>query len=127
MKRKGSKHLKIAGLLEILLGAVSILAIWMILGSGVTVDTTGMDLEGALFGIIGLYAFNAFKVIAGLIGIALSNKKSVLTVVLGVLLFVVQLASFFQTGSGLIEIVINIILLAIPYYYLHNAVRNFKD
>ena len=78
--------------MEILLGAVSILAIWMILGSGVTVDTTGMDLEGALFGIIGLYAFNAFKVIA-----------------------------------GLIEIVINIILLAVPHYYLHNAVRNFKD
>lgn len=51
-----------------------------------------MDLEGALFGIVGLYAFNAFKVIA-----------------------------------GLIEIVINIILLAVPYYYLHNAVRNFKD
>lgn len=106
---------------------MSILAIWMILGSGVTVDTTGMDLEGALFGIVGLYVFNAFKVIAGLLGIALSNKKSVLTVVLGVLLFVVQLASFFQTGSGLVEIVINIVLLAIPYYYLHNAVRNFKD
>ena len=50
-----------------------------------------------------------------------------LTVVLGVLIFVAQLASFFQSGNGMAEIIINIVLLAIPYYYLHNAVKNYKD
>ena len=41
--------------------------------------------------------------------------------ILGVILFVAQLWNFFQAGNGAIEIVINIVLLVIPYYYLHNA------
>ena len=46
---------------------------------------------------------------------------SVLVILLGVILFVAQLWNFFQAGNGAIEIVINIVLLVIPYYYLHNA------
>ena len=80
--RKGSKHLKIASILVILLGVI---------------------------------------------GLVLSNKKSALTVALGFLLFIAQLAAFFQSGNGIVEIVINIILLVIPYYYLHNAYKNYKD
>ena len=41
--------------------------------------------------------------------------------IMGVILFVAQLWNFFQAGNGAIEIVINIVLLVIPYYYLHNA------
>ena len=47
--------------------------------------------------------------------------------ILGVILFVAQLWNFFQAGSGAIEIVINIVLLVIPYYYLHNAYKLFKS
>lgn len=52
---------------------------------------------------------------------------SVLVILLGVIsilaliLFVAQLWNFFQAGSEMVEIIINIVLLVIPYYYLHNA------
>ena len=75
----------------------------------------------ALFGLTALYVLNGFKILAGLLGLLLAGKKSLLTVIMGVILFVAQLWNFFQAGNGAIEIVINIVLLVIPYYYLHNA------
>lgn len=106
---------------------ISILAVQLLLGASEAETTAGLSesaLKSALAGIVAIYAMNIFKIIAGLI---MSNKKSLLTVVLGGLLFIIQLAAFFQTGSSIVEIVINIILLVIPYYYFHNAVRNYKD
>lgn len=130
MQRKGCKHLRIASILVILLGMISILAIQLLLGASEAETAAGLSesaLKSALAGIVAIYAMNIFKIIAGLIGLIMSNKKSLLTVVLGGLLFIIQLAVFFQTGSSIVEIVINIILLVIPYYYFHNAVRNYKD
>ena len=105
--RKGCKHLRIASILVIALGVISIIGIRMILGSDV--------------------AFNGFKILAGLIGLALSNKKSILTVILGIILFLCQLVPFLQSGNGTATIIVNIVLLVIPYYYLHNAYRNYKE
>ena len=130
MQRKGYKHLRIASILVILLGMISILAIQLLLGASEAETAAGLSesaLKSALAGIVAIYAMNIFKIIAGLIGLVMSNKKSLLTVILGGLLFIIQLAEFFQTGSSIAEIVINIILLVIPYYYFHNAVRNYKD
>lgn len=130
MQRKGCKHLRIASILVILLGMISILAVQLLLGASEAETAAGLSesaLKSALAGIVAIYAMNIFKIIAGLIGLVMSNKKSLLTVILGGLLFIIQLAAFFQTGSSIVEIVINIILLVIPYYYFHNAVRNYKD
>ena len=130
MQRKGCKHLRIASILVILLGVISILAVQLLLGASEAETAAGLSesaLKSALAGIVAIYAMNIFEIIAGLIGLVMSNKKSLLTVILGGLLFIIQLAAFFQTGSSIAEIVINIILLVIPYYYFHNAVRNYKD
>ena len=130
MQRRGCKHLRIASILVILLGVNSILAVQLLLGASEAETAAGLSesaLKSALAGIVAIYAMNIFKIIAGLIGLVMSNKKSLLTVILGGLLFIIQLAAFFQTGSSIVEIVINIILLVIPYYYFHNAVRNYKD
>lgn len=130
MQRRGCKHLRIASILVILLGVISILAVQLLLGASEAETAAGLSesaLKSALAGIVAIYAMNIFKIIAGLIGLVMSNKKSLLTVILGGLLFIIQLAAFFQTGSSIAEIVINIILLVIPYYYFHNAVRNYKD
>ena len=130
MQRKGCKHLRIASILVILLGVISILAVQLLLGASEAETAAGLSesaLKSALAGIVAIYAMNIFKIIAGLIGLVMSNKKSLLTVILGGLLFIIQLAAFFQIGSSIVEIVINIILLVIPYYYFHNAVRNYKD
>ncbi len=130
MQRRGCKHLRIASILVILLGVISLLAVQLLLGASEAETAAGLSesaLKSALAGIVAIYAMNIFKIIAGLIGLVMSNKKSLLTVILGGLLFIIQLAEFFQTGSSIVEIVINIILLVIPYYYFHNAVRNYKD
>ena len=55
-------------------------------------EEVGLDPSKVLFGVSGMYAVNAFKVLTGLLGIA-----------------------------------VNVVLLVIPYYYLHNAWLNFKD
>jgi len=61
-----------------------------------------------------------------LLAIFLCRRKSLLTVILGSLLFIVQLWSFFTAGKDIAQILISIVLLAIPYYYLHNAISNYR-
>ena len=78
--RKGSKHLKIASILVILLGVISILAVQLLLGTSESAGNYSEDvLKGALAGVVGLYALNIFKIIVGVIGLVMSNKKSALT------------------------------------------------
>ena len=81
--------------------------------------------RAALGGLTLLYVGYGFQILAGLLGICLAGRRSLLTVILGVLLFVVQLVGFLNT-SGMVEIVINIVLLVIPYYYLHNAYKIYR-
>ena len=128
MERGGSKHLRIAATLELLMGAALIAGTFL----GIGADTefgglVGLDPSKVLFGVSGMYAVNAFKVLTGLLGIALANKKSFLTVACGFICFIMQLSAFFQSGNGGLEIAVNVVLLVIPYYYLHNAWLNFKD
>ena len=128
MERRGSKHLRIAATLELMMGAALIAGTFL----GIGADTefgglVGLDPSKVLFGVSGMYAVNAFKVLTGLLGIALANKKSFLTVACGFICFIMQLSAFFQSGNGGLEIAVNVVLLVIPYYYLHNAWLNFKD
>ena len=71
--RKGSKHLKIASILVILLGVISILAVQLLLGTAESAGNYSEDvLKGALAGVVGLYALNIFKIIVGVIRAACS-------------------------------------------------------
>lgn len=117
----------IAGLLEILLGVISILAIRGLLGAdGAFTGITEEAAKDILFGLVGLYGGNIFKILAGLLGILLAGKRHLITVIMGLILFVVQLWSFVQVGNDMAQIIINIALLAIPYYYLYNAYKLYK-
>ncbi len=128
MERRGSKHLRIAATLELLLGAALIAGTFLEIGADTEFGgLVGLDPSKVLFGVSGMYAVNAFKVLTGLLGIALANKKSFLTVACGFICFIMQLSAFFQSGNGGLEIAVNVVLLVIPYYYLHNAWLNFKD
>lgn len=129
MNLVGCKHLRIAGALEILLGLAAIAAIQGLLGAGWEFMPGLSEGAGksALFSLFVLYGANGFKILAGLLGILLANRKSMLTVALGGLLFLVQLVNFLQIGKDMVQIIIHIILLVIPYYYLHNAWRNYRQ
>lgn len=124
---KGSKHLKIAGILEIVIGALMLLFTWMLVGAG---DFSSVLNEGmasnALLSIVILYGFHIFEIIVGLVGVACANKKSLLTLVLGAVLFVINLWEFFSYSNDIMQIVIHALTLVVPYYYLHNAYRNYK-
>ena len=121
--RSGTKHLRIASAIQILLGLGHLAFTYFLAGEW---DGTGADAETAL-GILALsYGGYILQVIAGLLGLLLSNKKSLLTVILGVLLFIPQLIAFLHVQGNIPLIILNAVLLIIPYYYLHNAVKNFK-
>ena len=124
--RSGTKLLRIGSILQIVLGIGSIVLARFLLGADD--PATGAGLEGAaavglLFATYGGYAF---QILAGLLGLALANKKSVLTIILGVLLFIPTLITFLHTDGDIVLIVVNAVCLLIPYLYLHGAWKNFK-
>ena len=84
--RSGTKLLRIGSLLQILFGAGYFLLARFLLGEG-DVALGGMSGEGALMTVLISYGGCAFQVLAGLVGLALVNRKSLLTVIFGVLLY----------------------------------------
>ncbi len=123
--RSGTKGLRIASLLQIIFGVGYFFLARYLLGEGEVVlgDLSGED---ALMTVLISYGGCAFQVIAGLIGLALANRKSLLTVILGILLFLPVLVNFINTEGDVLTIVITAVTLVFPYLYLHNAWKNFK-
>lgn len=122
---KGTKGLKISSIILILMGVASILFTYFLVGEAEASDITVSGSE-ALKSLIMAYASAGFQVLAGLIGFALSKKKSIITVIFGIALFIPQLLYFMHLDGNIILIAINILLLVVPYYYLHSAYKNFK-
>ena len=77
--------LRIASFLQIIFGVVYFFLARFLLGEGEIIlgDLSGED---ALMTVLISYGGCAFQVLAGLIGLALANKKSFFTILLGVLL-----------------------------------------
>ena len=124
--RKGTKMLRIASFLQIISGVVYFFLARFLLGEGEIIlgDLSGED---ALMTVLISYGGCAFQVLAGLIGLALANKKSFFTVLLGVLLFIPVLANFLKTEGDVVTIIITAATLVFPYLYLHGAWKNFKN
>ena len=128
--RSGTKHLRIASVIQIILGIASIALTYFLVGSLTSKDlvvAAGITGKEALGILVATYAGAAFQVIAGIFGLLLSKKKSIITVIFGIILFIPQLLSFIHLDGNILLIIVNVLLLLIPYYYLHNAYKNFKD
>ena len=67
------------------------------------------------------------EIITGLVGVLSANKKSSLVLILGIVLFIVNLWEFFTYDQNITQIVIHALTLIVPYYYLHNAYRNIRS
>ena len=124
--RSGTKHLRIASIIQIIFGMISIVSTYFFIGEA-DITEINISAEHALILLIATYCGAAFQILAGIIGLLLANKKSVLTVLCGILLFIPQLITFLHLQGNVGMIIANIILLIIPYYYLHNAYKNFKN
>lgn len=125
---KGTKFLRVGAVLEIIVGAVSLLAVWGILGATtetfVPNETVGANV---LLSAVSVYGIHIFEVVAGLFGLIRANHKSVLAVVFGAILFFGNLWEFFVYGTGMMEIVIHALTLVVPYIYLHGAFMNIRS
>ena len=123
--RSGTRLLRIGSLLQIIFGVAYFFLARFLLGEGEVVlgDLSGED---ALMTVLLSYGGCAFQVLAGLIGLALSNRKSFLTVLLGVLLYIPVLLNFIRTEGDILAIVITAVTLIFPYLYLHGAWKNFR-
>ena len=73
-----------------------------------------------------IFGLGYFLLARFLLGLALSNKKSIITVLLGILLFIPVLANFLKTEGNIAVIVVTAVTLVFPYLYLHAAWKNFK-
>ena len=124
--KSGTNKLRIAGIIYIIFGAVSLLSTWLIMKNG-DASAAGLDTDTAFMYLIGAYISGGFQLFAGLMGILLSKKRSLFTVILGVLLYIPALWTFFQSGGAIKEIIKGIIQLLIPYLYLHNAYVNYRE
>lgn len=124
--RNGTKHLRIASVIQIVLGLLGILFVRFLLDRG-DVSSAGMEGKTALALLIVTYAGYFFQIFAGIMGLLLANKKSLFTVILGILLYIPSLITFLHADNNMTIIIINAILLIIPYYYLHSAYKNFKE
>lgn len=120
-----SVHLRIASALQIVLGILSIVLAQFLLGSADASMMQGAT-EASLGILVLYYASNAFKILAGILGLLLAGRKSLVTVILGGLLFLAQLVPFLQTQGNIPLILLHAVLLAIPYYYLHNAYKLYR-
>lgn len=118
---------RIAGFLEVLIGISMIIFVWQLLGHDDPGHMEDAEAMQAFMEVIGLYAIHVFEIIAGLIGIVKSKKGSLLTVLLGVILFLMNLVEFFMHTTKIIEIIIHALTLIVPYYYVHNAVKLFRN
>ena len=117
--------LRIASLLQIIFGVAYFFLARLLLGKG-EVDLGNLSGEWALLTLLIAYGGCAFQLLAGLIGLVLANKKSFVTVLLGILLFIPVLANFLTTEGDIITILITAVTLVFPYLYLHGAWKNFK-
>ena len=121
----GTKGLRVTSIILILMGLASILLTYFLAHEVDASDITVSSLE-ALKSLILAYASAGFQVLVGLIGLILSKKRSIITVILGIILFIPQLLYFMHLDENFVLICVNILLLVIPYYYLHSAYKNFK-
>ena len=121
----GTKGLRVTSIILILMGLAGILLTYFLAHEVDASDITISSLE-ALKSLILAYASAGFQVLVGLIGLILSKKRSIITVILGIVLFIPQLLYFMRFDGNFVLIGVNILLLMIPYYYLHSAYKNFK-
>lgn len=123
----GSKYLKITSILQIFLGLGSILLIRMLLAEGNEFTILSNEIEPTeLLSIIYIYAFNIFKILTGIIGFCLSNKKTMLTVICGILSIGIQATSLLVGNINIINTILDMITILIPSFYLYGAYLNYK-
>ncbi|WP_418290431.1 hypothetical protein, partial [Massilicoli timonensis] len=116
------------GALEIAAGIISIVLIRFLLHQDEKLVLFSNEVaHDALWGLVYIYGVNAFKILAGVIALICANKKSMLSVVLGILLFFAHGFAFLAKEQTLAELITNLIMILPAYFYLSGAIKNLRS
>lgn len=124
--KSGTKNLRMASVLEIIMGAASLFLTHYLVGHG-DAAVVGISAPTALGLLVAAYGLAVFQILSGILGLMMADKKSLLSVVFGGVLFIPQFFHFFNMRGSIGMILVNIIVLVIPYLYLSSAYKNFKE
>lgn len=130
MKLKGSKYLKVTGFLEILVGIASLAMIFWILKENPTeYNVFGSNVKDTLWVLVLIYAMAGFKILAGILGMIFSNneKASLFLEIVGMILILIGISSIGQYDFTIRNVIVNIVVLILPAYYLYGAMLNNKS
>lgn len=122
----GSKTLRNAAIVEVVMGVVSLIATRIILTAG-DASLAGITPVNAMWALVAAYVLAALQIVAGIIGVINAEKKSKLTFACGVLLFLPQFNHFIHIRGSVMWIIVNVVLLAVPYFYLMSANKNLQE
>ncbi len=127
MEKTGSKYLKAAGILEVIMGIATIALALFLLSkdTGFRIFSVKVG-EEALWSLILLYAFAGFCILAGILGIvnANSRKHSGLLMIMGIVLIIIQVFHVVTGDLSVASVVVDVILMAVPAYYFYGAYLN---
>lgn len=121
-----TKNVKTASIIQIVLGVITVIITQFLLKNG-DATSSGLSTSGMFLQLGLIYAGAALQILAGIVGLASMNKKSLLAVILGVLIYIPQLWNLFATRNSISLIVVHIVLLVITYYYVHSVYQNYKS
>ena len=126
--RSGTKLLKAMSILELLIGIGMIIFVCSLLGADMDYALIMRDsiAANALWSVLAAYGVHAIEILGGIIGLIKANKKSILTVIMGVILFVLNLSEFVYQDANMIQSVLQCLTLIVPGLYLTAAWNNYR-
>lgn len=128
MKKNGAVALRIAGVLEIIIGIISIMLTMWILKDGTENQVVfGLNVaKEALLTLVAIYLLAGFRIISGFLAIIFSNKPkhSHFCLLLGCLLMIISITSMNKLDHSLDAVIFNYGLLLVPAIYIYGAVKN---
>lgn len=123
---KNAKYLRIASVLLIIMGVLSVALVLGILNAPEYLTEVKANGETVLKDVALNYAIVALYVVAGIVGLVLANKRSVVTVAFGVAVVLVQLwVCHNTTSTGIASYVANVIFLLPGVLYFSAALRSY--
>lgn len=123
---KNAKYLRIASILFIVLGIASVLLVLGVLNAPQFLAVVEENGETVLKDLVLNYAIVAIEIVAGIVGLIFAGKKSAVTVLFGVICFVVQVwITHNSTSTGVVSFIVNAICFIPSVMYLAAAYNTF--
>lgn len=127
---KNAKKLRITSILFIVWSVLSVILMLTVLNNEQFRSTIIANAGTVLDNVALNYAICGLEIVAGIVGLALANKSSKVTVFFGILTLiehVVVVVLTYTSGGSVTNLVVNAVLTLVPIFYLLGALGNLKE